>query len=181
MKADTCALKGVKILHPKVFGDTRGFFMESYNRKALSEAIGGEIDFVQDNHSRSSKHILRGLHYQMQHPQGKLVRVVSGVIYDVVVDVRKSSPTFGQWLGFTLSEENQEILWVPVGFAHGFLVMSEHADVLYKTTDYYHPESEQCIRWNDPDINIQWPIEGTPILSTKDGAGKRLRDAVTFP
>lgn len=181
MKAVECSIHDLKILQPKVFGDSRGFFMESYNRKELAQSIGVDVEFVQDNHSRSAKNVLRGLHYQVQYPQGKLIRVVNGEIYDVAVDMRKSSPTYGQWAGFTLSADSMEILWIPVGFAHGFLVMSDSADVLYKTTDYYHPDSEQCIRWDDPDLAIQWPLKGAPGISAKDQAGKRFKDAVAYP
>ncbi len=167
----------VKILKPNVFGDQRGFFMESFNRKAFYEATGLDVDFVQDNHSRSSKGVLRGLHYQMIQPQGKLVRVISGEVFDVAVDIRKSSPTFGQWVGQHLTAENNHQLWVPAGFAHGFVVLTDTADFLYKTTDYYHPESERCILWNDTDLNIAWPIDYAPSLSAKDEQGTLFKDA----
>nr|WP_202126789.1 dTDP-4-dehydrorhamnose 3,5-epimerase [Cupriavidus sp. SW-Y-13] len=165
------------ILEPKVFGDERGFFFESFNQKAFDAATGLNVGFVQDNHSRSARGVLRGLHYQVQQPQGKLVRVVRGAVFDVAVDVRPASPHFGQWVGAELSEENQRQFWVPPGFAHGFLVLSESADFLYKTTDYYAPQFERCIAWDDPDLAIAWPGDVTPILSAKDKAGKRLREA----
>lgn len=174
------AIPEVKLIEPKVFSDDRGFFMESYNRAAM-KGILGDVEFVQDNHSHSLYNVLRGLHYQVEHPQGKLVRVVSGAIFDVAVDIRKSSKTFGQWVGYTLSADNKEMLWVPPGFAHGFLVLSPEANVLYKTTDYYHPASEHCIRWNDPTLAIAWPLDGTPRLSAKDSAGKLLNEAAVFP
>jgi len=161
----------VLIIEPQVFGDERGFFMESWNQKAFNDAVGRDVSFVQDNHSRSAKNVLRGLHYQIQEPQGKLVRVVAGVVFDVAVDIRKSSPTFGQWVGATLSAENKQQLWVPEGFAHGFVVLSAVAEFLYKTTDYYAPEYERCIRWDDLDLNIEWPLGGEVVLSGKDHAG----------
>ncbi|HEY9886948.1 MAG TPA: dTDP-4-dehydrorhamnose 3,5-epimerase [Candidatus Obscuribacterales bacterium] len=171
----------VLILEPQVYGDHRGFFMESYNQQTFADKTGCQRQFVQDNHSRSKGGILRGLHYQIQSPQGKLLRVVSGTIYDVAVDVRRSSPTFGQWVGVMLSAENHRQLWVPEGFAHGFYVMSDSADVLYKTTDYYAPQHERCIVWNDPDLDIDWPIgDGTPVLSAKDQQGDRLATAEVF-
>ena len=171
----------VLIIEPKIFGDERGFFFESFNHKAFVEKTGVTAEFVQDNHSKSSKNVLRGLHYQMQQPQGKLLRVVSGEIFDVAVDIRKSSPTFGQWVGCMLSAENKQQLWVPAGFAHGFLVVSETAEVLYKTTDYYAPSHERCILWNDPDLAIDWPLDGAkPILSAKDQAGQTLKRAQVF-
>lgn len=172
-------LSGVLILEPKVFGDERGFFMESYNRRVFAE-LGLPTDFVQDNHSRSARGVLRGLHYQIQQPQGKLVRVVRGAVYDVAVDLRRSSPTFGRWEGVELSEENRRMLWIPPGFAHGFLVLSNYADFLYKTTDFYAPEHERCIAWNDPAIGIAWPLEGEPVLSAKDRAGKALAQAEVY-
>lgn len=181
MKMITCNNPDLKILEPKVFSDERGFFLESYNQKELSKALGFPVNFVQDNHSQSLKHVLRGLHYQIQHPQGKLIRVISGEIYDVAVDIRKGSPFFGQWQGTTLSSANKLILWVPSGFAHGFLVLSDSADVVYKTTDFYHPESERCIHWDDPDLAIEWPIDGQPIVSKKDGEGKFIKQADLFP
>ena len=178
MKATRLAIPEVVLIEPKVFGDARGFFFESFNQKAFNEATGTDLDFVQDNHSRSSKGVLRGLHYQIKQAQGKLVRVVRGSVFDVAVDVRKSSPTFGQWVGAELTEENQHQLWVPPGFAHGFVVLSESADFLYKTTDYYAPEYERCIAWNDPTLAIAWPDLGMrPTLSAKDGAGKLLQQA----
>ncbi|MCT7949175.1 dTDP-4-dehydrorhamnose 3,5-epimerase [Ancylothrix sp. C2] len=172
----------VLIIEPKVFADPRGFFLESFNRRIFAEKTGLDCDFVQDNHSRSSKNILRGLHYQIQQPQGKLVRVVVGEIFDIAVDIRKNSPTFGKWVGYYLSAENHRQLWIPAGFAHGFLAVSEIAEVLYKTTEYYAPQYDRCILWNDPDIGINWPLNGeTPILSAKDQAGIPLKNAETFP
>ena len=170
----------VLIIEPKVFGDERGFFMESFNARTFADATGLNPTFVQDNHSRSTKNVLRGLHYQIRQPQGKLVRVAIGEVFDVAVDLRKSSPTFGQWTGATLSAENKRMMWVPAGFAHGFLVLSETADFLYKTTDYYTPEHERCVIWNDPAIGIQWPVAGAPILAAKDSAGKPLGDSELF-
>lgn len=168
MRVIPTTIPDVLIIEPKVFGDARGFFFESFNQRAFNEATGLNVQFVQDNHSRSSRGVLRGLHYQIQQPQGKLVRVVRGAVFDVAVDLRKSSPTFGQWVGAELSEENAKQMWVPAGFAHGFLVLSEVADFLYKTTDYYAPEYERSIIWNDPDIGIKWPLEAAPSLSSKD-------------
>lgn len=180
MKIIPTEIPDVVVLEPKVFGDERGFFMESYNKRVLAEAgIHGE--FVQDNHSRSAKGVLRGLHYQLQQAQGKLVRVVAGRVFDVAVDLRRSSPTFGRWVGFELSAENKRLAWVPPGFGHGFLVMSDSADFLYKTTDYYAPEHERCIMWNEPTIGIAWPLEGEPQLSVKDRAGVPLKDAEVYP
>jgi dTDP-4-dehydrorhamnose 3,5-epimerase len=173
-------LPDVLIIEPKVFGDARGFFYESFNARAFAEATGLQVTFVQDNHSRSAKNVLRGLHYQIKQPQGKLVRVTAGEVFDVAVDLRKSSPTFGKWTGALLSAENKRMLWVPEGFAHGFLVLSDSADFLYKTTDYYAPAHERCIAWNDAQIGIQWPLTGTPTLAAKDAAGKRLGDAEIF-
>lgn len=170
----------VLIIEPKVFGDARGFFFESWNEKVFREATGVQLPFVQDNHSRSARGVLRGLHYQLQQPQGKLVRVVRGAVFDVVVDIRRSSPTFGKWVGTELSEDNHREFWVPPGFAHGFLVLSQSADFLYKTTDYYAPEHERCIAWDDPAIGIQWPLSGAPRLSAKDEQGRRLQDAEFF-
>lgn len=171
----------VLIFEPRVFGDERGFFFESFNEQVFAEKTGLTTKFVQDNHSRSSQGVLRGLHYQIQQPQGKLVRVITGTIFDVAVDIRKSSPTFGQWVGCLLSGENKRQLWVPVGFAHGFSVVSEVAEVLYKTTDYYAPQYERSILWNDPDLAIDWPLNGvTPILSAKDQAGQPLQTADIF-
>jgi dTDP-4-dehydrorhamnose 3,5-epimerase len=163
-----------------VFGDDRGFFFESFNQAKFEAAIGRQVSFVQDNHSRSVKNVLRGLHYQIQQPQGKFVRVVQGEVFDVAVDLRKSSPTFGQWVGEMLSAENKRQLWVPEGFAHGFVVLTETAEFLYKTTDYYAPEHERSIAWNDPAIAIQWPTDGEPVLSAKDHQGKSLADAEHF-
>lgn len=172
-------LKDVLMLEPEVFGDDRGFFFESYNMRKLAQA-GIAFDFVQDNHSRSARNVLRGLHYQIRQPQGKLVRVVKGEIFDVAVDVRKSSPSFGKWAGARLSAQNRRMAWIPPGFAHGFYVISEEAEVLYKTTDYWAPEFEQCIIWNDPQLRIDWPISMEPILSAKDKAGRLLKDAPLF-
>lgn len=184
MKATPSALPEVVVLEPQVFGDARGFFLESYNEKVFSELVGAAPRFVQDNHSQSRRGVLRGLHYQIEQPQGKLMRVVKGAIFDVAVDVRRSSPTFGQWVSAELSEENQHQFWVPPGFAHGFLVLSESADLLYKTTDYYAPRHERCIAWDDPAIGIAWPLHAAgvtaPILSAKDGAAPCLHDAEVF-
>ena len=180
MKVTPTAIPDVLIIEPKVFGDERGFFFESFNQKAFNEATGLDVNFVQDNHSRSSKGVLRGLHYQVQQPQGKLVRVVRGAVFDVAVDIRKSSPTFGQWVGVELSEENHKQLWVPPGFAHGFLVMSDSADFLYKTTDYYAPAHERCILWSDPAIGVLWPSNIATQLSTKDMAGRAFASADLF-
>jgi dTDP-4-dehydrorhamnose 3,5-epimerase len=171
----------VMILEPKIFGDDRGFFLESFNEKVFQSNLNMDVNFVQDNHSKSSRHVLRGLHYQIQHPQGKLVRAVVGSVFDVVVDLRKESAYFGQWVGVELSNENKRQLWVPPGFAHGFVVLSETAEFLYKTTDYYFPEYERCILWNDLDLGIDWPIENPPTLSAKDQAGKLFKDAEVFP
>jgi dTDP-4-dehydrorhamnose 3,5-epimerase len=171
----------VLIIEPKVFEDDRGFFFESFNRRAFAEKTGVEADFVQDNHSRSSQNVLRGLHYQIQQPQGKLVRVVAGAVFDVAVDIRKSAPTFGKWVGCLLSAENKRQLWVPVGFAHGFLVVSQTAEVLYKATDYYAPGQERCILWNDPDLAINWDLTAPPVLSAKDQAGQPFKAAELFP
>lgn len=173
-------ISGILLIEPKVFQDERGFFLESYQKRNFSEA-GIPFDFVQDNHSKSCQGVLRGLHYQIQQPQGKLVRVIFGEIFDVAVDIRKNSPTFGKWFGAHLSAENKKMLWVPVGFAHGFYVTTPEAEVLYKATDYYAPEWERTIVWNDPIIGIQWPIQGElPALSPKDGAGKLLTEAELF-
>jgi dTDP-4-dehydrorhamnose 3,5-epimerase len=170
----------VLILEPKVFGDSRGFFFESFNSQDFTNATGLEVSFVQDNHSRSAKGVLRGLHYQLQQAQGKLVRVVRGAVFDVVVDIRKSSATFGKWVGCELSEQNNRQIWVPPGFAHGFVVLSDSADFLYKTTDYYAPAHERCIAWNDPEVGIEWPSDITPLLSAKDAAGLSLSKAEVF-
>lgn len=180
MKITPTSLPDVVIVEPRVFGDARGFFLESWNRKVFAD-LGLDLDFVQDNHSRSCKGVLRGLHYQLRQPQGKLVRVSSGAVFDVAVDLRRSSPTFGRWEGVELSADNQRMLWVPPGFGHGFLVLSETADFLYKTTAYYAPENERCVRWNDPEIGINWPLDGEPALSAKDQVGTPLRVAETYP
>lgn len=181
MKSTPMAIPEVVLLEPRVFGDSRGFFYESYNERAFREATGVATAFVQDNHSRSARGVLRGLHYQLRQPQGKLVRVVRGAVFDVAVDIRPGSATFGRWVGAQLSEENQRQMWVPPGFAHGFLVLSESADFLYKTTDYYAPEHERCICWNDPQVGIAWPLEGAePILSEKDKKGTLLSQADTL-
>lgn len=180
MKVTPTAIPEVLVIEPKVFGDARGFFYESFNQKAFNEATDQDVIFVQDNHSRSAKGVLRGLHYQINQPQGKLVRVVRGAVFDVAVDIRKSSPTFGKWVGIELSEENHRQLWVPPGFAHGFVVTSESADFLYKTTNYYAPEHERCIAWDDPAIGIQWPADVVPHLSAKDMLGKSFARAEAF-
>ena len=174
-------IPGVLVIEPEVFGDDRGFFYESYNERAFGDALGLSVHFVQDNHSRSARDVLRGLHYQIRQPQGKLVRVTAGEIYDVAVDIRRSSPTFGKWTAAVLSATNRKMCWVPAGFAHGFLVTSDHAEVQYKTTDYYAPEHERCIAWNDRDLAISWPLKGEPILSHKDRAGAAFRQAKVFP
>jgi len=181
VKVTETNLPEVLIIEPRVFGDDRGFFLESFNARTIKHATGLDLTFVQDNHSRSEQGVLRGLHYQIKQPQGKLVRVVRGAVFDVAVDIRKSSPTFGQWEGTELTEDNHRQLWVPPGFAHGFLVLSDSADFLYKTTDYYAPEHERCISWNDPAIGIEWPIEGDPQLSAKDQHGLPLAEAELFP
>ncbi|HEY9147052.1 MAG TPA: dTDP-4-dehydrorhamnose 3,5-epimerase [Thiobacillus sp.] len=173
------ALPGVLLLEPKVFGDARGFFLESWNRQTFAE-IGLDADFVQDSHTRSGRGVLRGLHYQLEQSQGKLVRVVSGTVFDVAVDVRKSSLCFGQWVGYELSTENQLMMWIPPGFAHGFLVLSDSADVLYKATAYYAPQWDRGIRWDDPQIGVQWPLEGAPVLSAKDQVQPLLKDAEVY-
>jgi dTDP-4-dehydrorhamnose 3,5-epimerase len=174
------SIPDVLVLEPKVFGDARGFFYESYNRRIFAEATELDPDFVQDNHSRSARGVLRGLHYQIRQPQGKLARVVVGEVFDVAVDLRRNSPTFGRWVGEYLSAENKRMMWVPEGFAHGFIVISDHAEFLYKTTDYYAPEHERCIRWDDPSIGIEWPLAGQPQLSGKDMQGMALGDAEVF-
>ena len=174
-------LPDVLVIEPKVFGDDRGFFYESFNARAFAEATGSPLQFVQDNHSRSTRGVLRGLHYQIEQAQGKLVRVTAGEVLDVAVDIRRSSPTFGQWASVRLSAQNHRQLWVPPGFAHGFVVLSESADFLYKTTDYYAPSAERCIRWDDPQLAIDWALEGAPILSAKDQNGKALHEADLFP
>ena len=181
MNALPTAIEGVFILEPKVFGDARGFFMESYNRRAFQQATGLDVEFVQDNHSRSRQGVLRGLHYQLQQPQGKLVRVTQGAVFDVAVDIRRGSPSFGRWVGVELTADNHRQLWVPPGLAHGFAVLSDSADFLYKTTDYYAPQHERCILWNDPAIGIDWPLAAhgidEPLLSDKDRAGVPLAQA----
>ena len=174
------AIPDVLILQPKVFGDARGFFYESFNARDFAEATGLDVSFVQDNHSKSAKGVLRGLHYQIQHAQGKLVRVVQGEVFDVAVDLRKRSATFGQWVGVHLSADNHRQLWVPPGFAHGFVVLSESAEFLYKTTDYWYPEHERSLLWNDPAVGIDWPLDGQPLLAAKDAAGKPLAQAEVF-
>lgn len=173
------SIPDVFLIEPKVFGDDRGFFYESWNKQTLA-ALGLDADFVQDNHSKSQRGVLRGLHYQIQHPQGKLVRVVAGEVFDVAVDLRKSSPTFGKWVGFTLSAENKRLAWIPPGFAHGFVVTSETAEFLYKTTDYWFPEHERSLLWNDPAVGINWPLTGEPQLAKKDAAGLSLSDCEVF-
>jgi dTDP-4-dehydrorhamnose 3,5-epimerase len=180
MKALPTALEGVLVIEPKVFGDARGFFFESWNRRAFDDLVGRDVDFVQDNHSASARGVLRGLHYQLRQPQGKLVRVIAGEVFDVVVDMRRSSPTFGKWTGERLSADNRRMLWVPEGFAHGFYVLSDSAEVLYKATDYYAPEHERSLLWNDPQVGIDWPLQGEPLLKPRDAAGARLREAETF-
>ena len=171
----------VLVIEPQVFGDDRGFFYESYNERAFAEATALKVRFVQDNHSRSARNVLRGLHYQLHQPQGKLVRVTGGEIYDVAVDIRRSSPTFGKWTAVVLSAANRKMYWVPAGFAHGFLVTSDYAEVQYKTTDYYAPEHERCIAWNDRELAISWPVRSAPVLSAKDRAGLALAQADVFP
>lgn len=180
MQAIRTEIPDVIIIEPKVFGDERGFFYESFNSKRFAELTGVQVEFVQDNHSKSARNVLRGLHYQIQQAQGKLVRATAGEVYDVVVDIRKSSPTFGKWVGVHLSVENKRQLWVPAGFAHGFVVLSETAEFLYKTTDYWAPEYERSILWNDPALGIDWKIEGEPQLSAKDKVGKLLAEAEVF-
>lgn len=171
------AIPDVKIIEPSVFGDERGFFFESFNQQCFNEAIGHEVTFVQDNHSKSTKGVLRGLHYQRPpHAQGKLVRCAIGEVFDVAVDIRKGSPTFGEWVGINLSANNKRQLWIPEGFAHGFVTLSETAELLYKTTDYYAPQADACIRWNDPEIGIEWPLPSKPMLSAKDERGSSLSD-----
>lgn len=174
------AIPDVIILEPKMFGDDRGFFYESFNQRQFEEAVGYKVNFVQDNHSRSTKGVLRGLHYQIQQPQGKLVRCSLGEVFDVAVDIRRSSPTFGKWVGVHLSAENKRQLWVPEGFAHGFVVLSEVAEFLYKTTDYYAPEYERCILWNDPELAVKWPLEQEPMLSQKDSQGLLFKSSDFF-
>jgi dTDP-4-dehydrorhamnose 3,5-epimerase len=184
MQVTPTRLPEVLLIEPRVFGDARGFFMESWNQRAFDEAAGTQVRFVQDNHSRSARGVLRGLHYQLTQPQGKLVRVVSGRVFDVAVDMRRSSPRVGQWVGVELSADNQRQLWVPPGFAHGFLVVSEQADFLYKTSEYYQPSDERALAWNDPHVNVQWPLHelaGPPALSAKDQAASRWASAELYP
>ena len=180
MKAIATAIPDLFIIEPTVYGDDRGFFFESFNQRKFEELIGRQANFVQDNHSRSVKNVLRGLHYQIQQPQGKLVRVVQGTVFDVAVDLRRSSPTFGKHIGIELSAENKRMFWVPEGFAHGFVVLSDSAEFLYKTTDYWAPEFERSLAWNDPELAIQWPHEGMPVLSAKDVLGKLLVESEHF-
>lgn len=180
MKIIETALPEVLVIEPTVYGDQRGYFYESYNERRFQELTGVAPRFVQDNHSRSSKNVLRGLHYQIRQPQGKLVRVTVGEVFDVAVDIRKSSPRFGQWVGIVLSAENRRQMWIPEGFAHGFLVTSDAAEFLYKTTDYWVPEHERCIAWNDTDIGIDWPLDAAPVVSGKDAQGRRLKEAEAF-
>ena len=180
MKGRQLSIPDVMLFEPQVFGDHRGFFFESFNQRVFEQNVGRAVNFVQDNHSRSAKGVLRGLHYQIRQPQGKLVRVIAGEVFDVAVDVRRSSATFGRWVGAILSAENKKQLWAPEGFAHGFLVLSDYAEFLYKTTDYWAPEHERCITWNDPSIAIEWPIESEPTLSNRDREGKPLAAAELF-
>jgi dTDP-4-dehydrorhamnose 3,5-epimerase len=170
-------LPGVLILEPKLFGDERGFFFESFNRRVFAADTSVDVEFVQDNHSRSARNVLRGLHYQTEHPQGKLIRVIAGEIFDVAVDIRKESPSFGQHAAVRLSSDNKRMVWVPPGFAHGFLVTSDYAEVVYKTSNYWHPQFERTLIWNDPDVKIGWPLDGEPLLSAKDKLGGTLKDA----
>jgi dTDP-4-dehydrorhamnose 3,5-epimerase len=181
MQVHATSLPEVLIIEPKVFGDDRGFFFESFNARKFQELTGVKAEFVQDNHSRSAKNVLRGLHYQIQQPQGKLVRVISGEVFDVAVDIRKGSPTFGKWVGVYLSGENKRQLWIPAGFAHGFVVTSESAEFLYKTTDYWAQQYERSILWNDPEIGITWPCDDTPTMSAKDASACRLVEAEVYP
>lgn len=180
MKVIQTDIQELLVLEPKVFNDERGFFYESYNRKVLAEVAGITGEFVQDNHSRSAKNVLRGLHFQIKQPQGKLVRVIAGSVFDVAVDIRSSSPTFGKWVGIELSAENRRTAWIPKGFAHGFLVTSDFAEFLYKTTDFYAPQFERCIGWDDPTLAIAWPLDSEPIISAKDRAGLALTQAEVF-
>lgn len=180
MRVTPAAIAEVLLLEPKVFADARGFFLESYNRRALRDATGIDVEFVQDNHSRSGKNVLRGLHYQLRRPQGKLVRVTAGEVFDVAVDLRRRSPSFGKWVAFALSAEAKTIAWIPPGFAHGFLVVSDAAEVQYKATDYYVPEDERVLMWNDPALGIPWPLAGEPLLSEKDRHGTTLRAAQVY-
>lgn len=180
MKVARTAIADVLLLEPRLFGDERGFFVEPYNKRGFREATGLEVDFVQDNHSRSKRGVLRGLHYQIRQPQGKLIRVVAGRIFDVAVDLRRHSPTFGRWVGVELEAESTRMLWIPPGFAHGFAVLSDTADVLYKATDYYAPVHERTLRWDDPQLAIAWPLSGAPTLSDKDRGGAALAEAETY-
>ena len=180
MKAVATDIPDVLIIEPIVFGDDRGFFFESFNRRVFADLVGRDINFVQDNHSRSAHNVLRGLHYQIQHPQGKLVRVISGKVFDVAVDIRRSSPTFGKHIEVELSAKNKRMLWIPEGFAHGFVVVSDSAEFLYKTTDYWHPEHERSLKWDDPALQINWPLSIPPLLSGKDIQGKLLAEAELF-
>ena len=180
MRVTQTAIADVLVIEPRVFADERGFFFESYNERAFAQATGIAAKFVQDNHSRSVRNTLRGLHYQIQQPQGKLVRAVAGEVFDVVVDLRRKSPTFGKWAGHRLSAEKKNMLWIPAGLAHGFVVLSEYADFLYKTTDYWAPQHERTLLWDDPGLAIAWPLAGEPILAAKDRSGKRLCDAEVF-
>lgn len=180
MKATQLTIPDVYLIQPKVFGDGRGFFFESFNQRRFDQAVGKKITFVQDNHSRSARHVLRGLHYQIKQPQGKLVRVVIGEVYDVAVDLRQSSPTFGQWIGEILNAENKKQLWIPAGFAHGFVVLSDYAEFLYQTTDYWAPEYERSIIWNDSTLAIDWPIDCAPVLSNKDAQGQAFETAEVY-
>lgn len=180
MKVETCALAGVLLLEPKVFADARGDFYESYNRKTFARATGLDVEFVQDNQSRSSANVLRGLHYQIRQPQGKLVRVTAGEIWDVAVDLRRASATFGRWTAVTLNAASRRMFWIPAGFAHGFVVVSEQAEVQYKSTDYYAPEHERTLLWNDPALAISWPLAGVPVMTDKDRGGRPLAAADTF-
>jgi dTDP-4-dehydrorhamnose 3,5-epimerase len=181
MRTTRLAIPDVVLLEPKVFGDARGFFLESYNQRVFNEAMGVSPVFIQDNHSKSAKNVLRGLHYQIKQPQAKIVRVTAGAVFDVAVDIRKSSPTFGKWVGEVLSAENKRQMWIPEGFAHGFLVLEDDTEFLYKTTDYYAPEHERCIAWDDSTIGVNWPVAGTPLLSVKDQRGAALGNAEVFP
>ena len=181
MKVTPTAIPDVLLVEPRVFGDARGFFFESWNERAFSGAVGRKVAFVQDNHSSSARNVLRGLHYQLRQPQGKLVRVIAGEVFDVAVDVRRSSPTFGKWVGEHLSAANRRMLWVPEGFAHGFVVLSESAEFLYKTTDYYAPEHERTLMWNDPAVGVRWPLEGEPLLKPRDAEGTPLAGLEPFP
>ena len=180
MKVERLAIPDIVMIEPKLFGDDRGFFFESFNHKRFEEVISRRVSFVQDNHSRSVRGVLRGLHYQIKEPQGKLVRVIAGEVFDVVVDLRKGSQTFGRWVGYILSEANKKQLWIPEGFAHGFVVLSESADFLYKTTEYYSAQYERCLAWNDPTLKIDWQIQETPIVSAKDAQGLSLQEAEVF-